>query len=483
MGRVLECPLTELNGMPEGSALYRRWAHEMRRGAPFRPGQRVGVAVSGGPDSILLLHFMRQYARESALRLAAVHFNHKLRGEESQGDERLVRDLAAEMHIEFLRSEPGNAEPPANRNLEAAARDLRYRFFFSLLNRGALDKIVTGHTADDQAETVLLRLLRGSGTRGLGGIYPALGGKILRPFLGIAREEIERELQERKLAFRSDSSNLQLRFQRNKIRLELLPLLKKQFNPRVSELLAALSERARDDEEVLEQFSHERAQAWRVREGDDEKIPARAFQQFPAAIQRRVLRQMILAVKGDLKSISYRHLETLRRLALANQSGRKLLFPGHLEARKEFDWLIVTARAEAAPARSFRRSAEFPGEVPVPELGSVFRFKLIEAAGTGKTYNGPWMAGLDPQKLRGKLTLRNWQAGDRFRPRGSQKIRKLKDLMARQKIPAGRRKWWPVLESGAEIVWVRGFPPAACAAATAESKQIVVIEETIEPAR
>jgi tRNA(Ile)-lysidine synthase len=471
--------------MAHRSDLYLRWALEMRKGGYFRPGQRIGVAVSGGPDSMLLLHFMRQYARGAALSLAAVHFNHKLRGEESEEDERFVGARAAEMGIEFLRSGPDSAEEARaqHRNLEAAARDVRYRFFFSLIGRGKLDKMVTGHTANDQAETVLLRLLRGSGTRGLGGIYPSLGGKIFRPFLCLTRDEIERELRERKLDFRVDSSNRSLRFQRNKIRLELLPLLKKEFNPEIASLLSDLSERARDDEEVLERLSHERALPWRVREGAGEKIPVRALMEFPPAIQRRVLRQMILAVKGDLRGITHRPLEALRQLASDAQSGRKLLFPGRLEARKEFDWLVISPQPQPVLDGKYSYPVEVPGEVAVPELGVVFRLKLITAESPGKTYNGVWMEGLDPQRLPGKLTLRSWEPGDCFRPLGSQKVRKLKDLMGRQKIPIGQRKSWPVLESETEIVWVRGFPPAGPVAATPTSKQIIVIEENIEPAR
>jgi tRNA(Ile)-lysidine synthase len=470
--------------MPHRSDLYSCWALEMKRTSHFRAGQRVGVAVSGGPDSILLLHFMHLYARKAALKLAAVHFNHKLRGEESEADERFVREQAAQLGVEFLGSEPeeGTEACPKHRNLEAAARDLRYRFFFSLLNRGTLDKIVTGHTADDQAETVLLRLLRGSGTRGLGGIYPALGEIIFRPFLGLRRKEIERELEERKLTFRIDSTNRNLRFQRNRIRLELLPLLKREFNPEVTNLLAELSARARDDEEVLEQMSHERALPWRVREGAEEKIPIRALIEFPPAIQRRVLRQMLRAVKGNLHGIAHRHLEALRQLASSSQSGRKLLFPGRLEARNDFDWLVIARQPEAASNPELRCPVEVPGEVSVPGLGVVFRVKLIESEARGKTYNEVWVAGLDAQKLPGKLTLRSWRPGDRYRPRGSRKVRKLKDLMGRRKIPAGRRKWWPVLESGNDIVWVWGFPPADFVAAAPESKQIILIEEKSEPA-
>jgi tRNA(Ile)-lysidine synthase len=472
--------------MPHRSDLYSRWGLAVKRSAHFRAGQRVGVAVSGGPDSILLLHFMHLYAREAALKLAVVHFNHKLRGEESDADEQFVKQQAAELGIEFVRSEPeGGAEArPKRRNLEAAARDLRYRLFFSLLNRGRLDKIVTGHTADDQAETVLLRLLRGSGTRGLGGIYPALGGgKILRPFLSLTRNDIERELEERKLAFRTDSTNRELRFQRNRIRHELLPLLKKNFNPEIARLLAELSDRARDDEESLEQLAHERALPWRVREGKEEKIPVRALVELPAAIQRRVLRQMVQAVKGDVRGITHRHLESLRQLAAGAQSGRKLLFPGGLEARRDFDWLVVARGVKRNSVREFCVAVEMPGEVSVPELGTVFSLKLIEADAQRKTYNKGWIEGLDPQKLPGKLTLRSWRPGDYFRPSGSRKVRKLKELFGRQKIPAGLRKWWPVLESGSEIVWVRGFAVASLAAATPASKQVIVIEERTEPAR
>jgi tRNA(Ile)-lysidine synthase len=474
----------ELNGMTQRSNLYLRWALEIRKSRYFSAGERVGVAVSGGPDSILLLHFMRQYARVLALTLAAVHFNHKLRAKESEEDERFVREQAAEMGIEFLRSEHDTAQEARalHRNLEAAARDLRYRFFFSLINSGKLDKIVTGHTANDQAETVLLRLLRGSGTRGLGGIYPSLSGKIYRPFLSLTRAEIEGELRDRKLDFRTDSTNQDLRFQRNKIRIELLPLLEREFNPEVASLLAELAGRARDDEEALEQVSHERAFPWRVREGAEEKFPIRALLGFAPAIQRRVLRQMILAVKGDLKGITHRQMEALRQLVAEAQSGGKLLFPERLEARREFDWLVIAPRAEQTPNHEFSYPVEVPGEIRVPELGVIFRTKLIAVEALGKTYNSVWMGGLDQHKLPGKLILRNWRPGDHFRPLGSQKPRKLKELIGRKKIPARRRKGWPVLESGSEIVWVRGFPPASPVAATADSKQIIVIEETIEPA-
>lgn len=470
--------------MPRRSDLYSRWSSQMRRSHFSRPGERVGVAVSGGPDSILLLDFMQGFAREAALTLAAVHFNHKLRGAESDADERFVRERAEALGIEFLRAEARTSQEKSEkrRNVEAAARELRYRFFFSLLHRGRLDKVVTAHTANDQAETVLLRLLRGTGTRGLGGVYPILEGRIVRPFLNLRREEIEREIQERKLEFRSDSSNRNVHFQRNRVRLNLLPLLKDEFNPEIVGLLSDLAERARDDEEVLEQVARDHALPWRVREGAEEKIPVRRLVEFPASIQRRVLRQMVLAARGNLLGLTHRHIEALRQLASAAQGGRKLLLPGQLEARKEFDWLVLGKRSDSNAEAGFCFPVELPGEIALPRLGVTFRFKIIEAKALGKTYNRLRMAGLDPQKLPGRLILRNWRPGDRYQPLGSRKVRKLKELMGQRKVPVSQRSLWPVLESGEEIVWARGFPPAGLVAASPDSRQVLIIEEMIEPA-
>ena len=256
--------------------LYTRWWQEMRRKNFFRAGQRVGVAVSGGPDSVLLLHFMKILASEVGFTLAAVHFNHRLRGAESDGDEALVRDLAASLQIEYLRrdADVGGVARERRGNLEAVARELRYRFFFSLIDHGRLEVVATAHTASDQAETVLLRLLRGTGTRGLGGIYPVLEGKVVRPFLSLTRAQVMQEIAARGIPYRVDSSNHNTGLRRNKVRAELLPLLAKEYNPQIVTLLNQLADRARDDEACLERMARERAQPWRVRDGREERIPA-----------------------------------------------------------------------------------------------------------------------------------------------------------------------------------------------------------------
>ena len=458
--------------------LYTRWSLEMRQKEFFHAGQRVGVAVSGGPDSVLLLHFMTVLAREMGLTLAAVHFNHHLRGAESDGDEALVRDLAASLQIEYLRGEAevGREAHARRGNVEAVARELRYRYFFSLVDQDRLDLVATAHTANDQAETVLMRLLRGTGTRGLGGIYPVLEGKVVRPFLGVTRAEVMQEIASRQLPYRVDSSNLNTRMRRNKVRMELLPLLEKEYNPGIIPLLNQLADRSRDDEACLERWARDRAHPWRMREGKEERIPIRALLELPPALARRVLRQMLQIVRGSAHGLTHAHLESLRRFAAEAQSGKIQTLPGGAVARKEFSWLVVGPNAGEPAAEGFSYPVIFPGELPVRELGCVFLFKILNRDDPGKAYNSGKLIGLDPQMLGGELLLRNWRAGDSFCPIGSRGVRKLKELFRERKIPEIRRKGWPVLLCAGQIVWVRGFPPGRGVAATERTQRVLVVE-------
>ncbi len=459
--------------------LYSRWTQEVRRKAFFHSGQRVGVAVSGGPDSILLLHFMEALARELGLTLSVVHFNHRLRGVESEGDEALVRSLAERLGLKYLRSEAevGREARARHANLEAVARDLRYHYFFSLVDQGRLDCVATAHTANDQAETVLMRLLRGTGTRGLGGIYPLLEGKVVRPFLSVTRDEVLREVAVRGLEYRVDSSNLNVRLRRNKVRGELLPLLSREYNPEVIPLLNQLAERARDDEACLERLARDRALPWRLHEGREERIPVRALLDFPPALARRVLRQMLMAVRGTLHGLSHAHIEALRHFAAESQSGKVQTLPGGSVVRKEFSWLVVCPAGDESANGDYSLPVSVPGECLVPELEKTFHFKILSAGDTARGYNSDKLVGLDLQKLRGELELRNWRAGDTFCPVGSRGSRKLKELFRERKIPEVRRKGWPILLCAGEIVWVRGFPPAREAAATDQTAQVVIVEE------
>jgi tRNA(Ile)-lysidine synthase len=408
-----------------------------------------------------------------------VHFNHHLREAESDGDERFVRGLAGSMAIAYLggQADVARVAREKKRNLEATGRELRYRFFFSLVDQGRLELVVTAHTANDQAETVLMRLLRGAGTRGLSGIYPLLEGKVARPFLDLTRAEIMREIEARKLEYRVDSTNLDSRLRRNKVRRELLPLLEREFNPAIIPLLKGHADRARDEEAFLEQQALDRSRPWRLREGMDEKISVRALEGFEPAIQRRVLRQMLQSVRPGLRGLAYSHIEEILRFATGAQSGRSLSLPGETVARKEFDWFVLGPQPASSGSDAYAYPVDVPGETAVPLLGVTFVLKIVEPAGRAGEYNQMAGRAMDAGKLPRRLVLRNWRAGDHYWPSGSRKPQKLKELFRQRKIPRSRRNLWPVLEGGEQILWVRGFPPAASVVATPESRTLLVVEE------
>ncbi|MGH9452632.1 MAG: tRNA lysidine(34) synthetase TilS [Terriglobia bacterium] len=458
----------------------------MRKAGVFRAGERVGVAVSGGPDSVLLLDFMRHFAAEVGLRASVVHFNHRLRGEESTQDESFVSALAASWELEFMRAgaDVARVARQSRRNLEATARELRYRFFFSLLRQGRLDKMTTAHTANDQAETVLLRLLRGAGARGLGGIHPVLDGVIFRPFLGITRREVEAEVGSRQLEFRTDSSNADSRFLRNRVRQKLLPLLETEFNPNIVFHLKQLAGYMKDDEDLLDKQAREQARPWRIREGRGEKIPLRALRKLPPALQSRIVRQMAASALGKVPSLSAVEFEAILRFVVTGVSGKHLLISGGLEVRRDFDWLTFQQLAAVACPVRYSYPVPVPGEVAVPALGLKFRLEVTEnprTKGRDRTYNrSEGLIRLDMEKFQGGLVLRNWREGDRFHPVGHRTSCKLKELFQEMKIPIARRGLWPVIENGKEIVWVRSFPPSSAAVANSTTlRSLTIFEEPL----
>ena len=473
----------------------------MRRSRLFWPGERIGIAVSGGPDSMLLLDFALAYAQETGLTLSVAHFNHHLRAAESDVDEEFVRQRARELGIEFHCSDADvTATARAKkRNLEAVARDLRYQFFFSLVRQGQVDKVATAHTANDQAETVLLRLIRGAGTRGLGGIHPILEGGVVRPFLTVTRSEVESEIAHRGLAYRVDASNRETRFARNRLRHRVLPLLESEFNPRVVESLAGFADRARDDDLVLEEQVRVRCLPWLRREGGRVRIPTTRLAEFPPAIARRVLRRMTAeAIHGlatsEAVAISHAEMEDLRRLA-AGPGGRRKILGAGAEVCKEFEWLVIGRASSgegacpAAQGGGFSYPVRPPAAIDIPELALRLGFSFannandmganeLEEEYTDRSER-VWLGSANPWV---PLTLRSWRAGDRICPLGHTGPVKLKELFQRRRIPVHERLWWPVLESAGEIVWVRGFPLAR-PAGQAEGLRLLIREEHLRKGR
>ncbi len=290
--------------------MLQRVAGTIERHAMFTPGQRVGVAVSGGADSVALLHALLDLRARWDLQLSVLHVNHRLRGEESEGDARFVRELARSLSLEFRCHEvdvPGIIRAEGG-NLEQTARRVRQDFFLGLIRAGELDRVALGHTRSDQAETVLFRILRGAGTAGLAGIRPVTTDGLVRPLIDVSRAEVLEYLSGKGISWREDSSNQDRRFARNRIRHDLLPALEREWNPALTQVLAGMAEVARDEEDYWRDFISETAEGRLIVRPPEVIFRAEWLAGLHPAVARRVIRSAIEQARGDLRRVDMHHI-------------------------------------------------------------------------------------------------------------------------------------------------------------------------------
>jgi len=522
VGRDQLTPLLPQLPSPYHSAVLQRLIQHIRALKLLRPGDRVGVAVSGGADSVALLRLLLEARQELGLVLSVVHFNHKLRGAESDGDERFVAELAKQHGLELHTASADTKAYAAEHGLglEAAARKLRHQYFNSLLAyANTFDRVLTAHTMEDQAETVLLRLIRGSGISGLAGIKPMLkvegdagdmGSCIVRPLLRTRRTELREYLQQLKQSWREDASNQDVGFARNRVRHVLMPLLQKGFNPNIVEVLADTAEVAREEDNYLQdQVQYGRA----VRPGtwpDDShttfytpKSPGSespsstpselnnpadvrcvpmlsvdALRRLPLALRRRAVRAGN-TVLGGVPCLDLLHVD--RVLALAESlAGTRCELPGGWSARRTSDFIILEPALNFAgpPSGHYALPLPIPGEADLSRWGHpLLRASLVNGSAEISRYNPDQL--LDVSLLAPVLTVRTWRAGDRFWPAHSKSPKKVKELLQRHRILQPRKAQWPVVVSGEEIVWIPGFPVSARHRARNDTARAVLLEEVI----
>lgn len=429
-----------------------------------QPGERIGVACSGGPDSVALLEALLELAPALEITVGLAHLNHKLRGEASDQDEAFVRALAAkrglELHVRSTDIEKAAGE--SGRNLEDAGRTARYGWFAELIEQGVYDRIATGHTLSDQAETVLFRLLRGAGPDGLSAIRPVRAPGVIRPLLGVERPEVEAFLTERGAEYRVDESNRDSRFARNRIRHNLLPELEQNWNPRVSRALARLGDQAAEDAA----YWSGRVERWEARllhaTPDGLVLRADEVSRLEPALRRRLLRRALERVGGEGR-FDFQHLEALRRLIEQTAAGARLSLPG-LTVERSCGRVRLAAAGVAGKEAAERPSAlDPPAEHDAPDGRTRIRFEVAPQAAAPGSYTNPNWDRIDWSSAPKPLVLRTWRPGDRIRlePGGSE--RKLGDLLQAADVAVWDRACWPVLaarsESGSSnrVLWTRGF--------------------------
>lgn len=469
----------------------------------LRAGKRVGVAMSGGADSVALLLLLVELRKQLGIVLSVVHFNHKLRGKDSDADEKFAAKLAEKFGLAFHAGRADIAVKAKKRkaNLEDTARRARYEFFARLVEGGRVDKVAVAHTADDQAETVLAHILRGTGLAGLGGIHPSVG-HVVRPLLGVRRAELRAYLRAKKQTWREDATNRDTTRMRARIRKNLLPVLEKQFQAAVVEHLATLAELAREDEAFLDAVASARMRTSVEKSPVQAKISigdllAQKKKEFNTedteniegtgkdlAISGRIVRRVVDELKPREGQLSATHVRSILELAERGANGKCLSLPGGVEVRREQDSLIFCVRDSVGVTMrrkplDFERAIKLHDtqmDVSVPELGCVFRFRVIDwPAKRGDTIEKEFV--LDRDALQSPLVLRSWRAGDKLRPIGHRSAHKLKRLLNQKRVSRWEREGWPVLTSGGALAWARGFPVAAEFATSEKTRSGVVITE------
>ncbi len=463
--------------------LHQTVISHIRKHELLRAGDRVAVAVSGGADSVALLRLLLDLRKELGIVLSVAHFNHCLRGADSDADEEFVAALAKGLKLEFRRASGEVKTCAAERHLsiEAAARKLRYEFFEQLFKEGAVNRIATGHTLNDQAETVLLRLVRGAGTRGLAGIYPRrlVSGvglqedqplSIIRPLLGIHRKNLEAYLQSLGQPWREDGSNRDLRFARNRVRHGILPRLERTLNPSVHETLAETAEIARAEEEywkeLVERTTPRVCTLHRGRRDAGATLNNAALLELPLAVRRRVVRAACEFLGLNLE---FKHVEEILAVTDGTASGAALPH-GWQAFRNGNEARIGDGVPEAG--QNYEYPLPVPGKVVIPEAGIALEAILVPTL-TG--YNPQHC--LDSSVLSRPLRVRNWHSGDRFWPAHTKGPRKIKELLQERRVLGAEKKLWPVVTSGDEIVWLRGFAVPAQFGPRESTADAVMIRE------
>ncbi len=471
------------NKQRDRQTLEQRILHFIRENGLTSGKRRVLAAVSGGPDSVCLLNILNALSNELGIELHVAHLNHRLRGKESEADARYVAQLVERLGIpSTIEERDVKAYRALRRNsLEEAAREVRYTFFAETAAILGTDCVAVGHTSDDNVETILLHLVRGTGTRGLRGLQPRTTWRsedksieVIRPLLCISREETVDYCRKNNLEPRIDSSNLTMSPLRNRIRHELLPLLES-YNERVTDALLRTARIAGDELDFLDR---EISRLWDsiVRlQGETVALDKEGLLALPPALQRHLLRKAIEDVSGSLKDIETRHIEDILE-ALKKPAGKKLNLPAGLVFIVEYDRFLLTGEPAALspfPPLDSVVSLEIPGETVFPGWRVSASVITPEQMKSG---DDDYIACLSLDETGDKLTVRSRETGDRFQPLGMDQPKKLGEYMIDEKIPRAWRKRVPVVCSPEHVVWVVGWRIDQRSKVTEDTRRILRLE-------
>ncbi len=437
----------------------------------FQEGAAVIAAVSGGPDSVALLHILKRLVPELGINLTAAHLNHQLRNEAGE-EEEFVRSICREWQIPFCCKVVDVRKEASDRRkgIEEAARDCRYQYFDELKQELRADRVATAHHRDDQAETVLLHILRGTGIKGLRGILPA-HGYLVRPLLGVSRSDIEKYLEENLLSYRIDSSNYDLSFMRNRVRHELIPYLQKEFNPRIIDHLDRLGLIAREENQAMEIEANKlMASVVLIKDKEQVVIDNEVLQKVPPAFQRRIILSALGWLQGDY-GWSALDVQLIMDLTRKPGSAKSIKLRKNIWISKVYEQLLIGNPIKENAQYCY--SVTIPGSIYIEETGDKVYFDNITMEEYQKRRHDEIY--LDYEKLDRNIFLRCRTSGDRISLPGMTGRKKIKDYFIDKKIPVFERNRIPLLSSRDEVYAIIGHSISRNVGIDENTKRVLVI--------
>jgi len=435
---------------------------------------RVLIGLSGGPDSVCLFLLLTRLKEAYKLDLYAIYIDHGFRPDETPDEIKFCRNLCENLNVPFITKSIDviSYATEFGLNRQEAARELRYKTFEETALEKNANKIALAHNADDQAETFIMRILRGSGQKGLSGI-PPVRGKIIRPLIEIERNEIEKFLEHSSQSYVIDSSNIKKDYFRNWLRLSVMSEFKRK-NPDLIKTIGRISDIIREEDNYLELIVTKTLMKLIPKKTDKTiELFLVPLENMDKVILRRVLRRAIDAVKG-LRGINFIHIEDIIGLVKSGNSGDRLYLPKGIRVIKGYSTLILTSEL---PVKLGTYSLDVPGEVILKEAGVLIKATILERGQeSGVRGQMKETALFDADKTKSALTVRARKSGDFFYPAGFGKRKKLQDFFVDEKIPRDERDSIPIVLSGNDIAWIAGYRADERFKVTEETKRILMLE-------
>lgn len=447
-----------------------------------KKGEKLAAAVSGGPDSVALLFCLNELKEDMRFDLTVFHVNHMLRQEESDRDEKFVKNLANSLNIpgHSCRENVYQYQQKHKCSMQVAAREVRYSHFNKLAARYSISKIATGHTANDQAETVLMRVLKGSGLRGISGIPLTRENKYIRPLLEVHREEIEQFLNQNQIKYITDSTNYKNHYLRNKIKNKLIPALEKEFNPSIIRTLCRSSQIFRSEDNYISEMAQQEFNKLVLKISSKELIlDAGRFLSLHNALRRRIILDALYKFLDSKRQVPQNIIENILQVIESNISGKYISVFNKAVFKYQYNQIIFRSQKEISSAGLItQKRLKVPGKTKIDEIGKEVVAALLRKKDIPKDYKnrGAFTAFIDYEFSGKELCIRSRQIGDRFSPLGIEANKKIKDYFIDKKIPREERDSIPLITNKNKILWVVGYQISEFARINKDTRDILMLE-------